>query len=139
MYLDISNLLAFLALIAIVLGIGFWNDSMQARERMTAICTRICAEMHLQFLDETVALVWLRLSRTATGWLAWRRMYAFEFSESGSDRGKGRALLIGRRVESVQLDNPQGVTILTGASFSPTEAYTWHNTDRETEDHDRLH
>ncbi|HVA56011.1 MAG TPA: DUF3301 domain-containing protein [Gammaproteobacteria bacterium] len=139
MYVDLSSLLALVALIAIALGIWFWNDSLQARERMTATCARICVEMHLQFLDETVALAWLRLTRTATGWLAWRRMYVFEFSESGSDRWKGRALLTGRRVESVQLDNPEGVTILNGASPPPAEAYTRHNTDRETEDHDRLH
>jgi len=139
MYLDFSSLLSILALISIAAGIWFWNDSLRARERMTTTCARICADMHLQFLDETVALAWLRLTRTATGWLVWRRMYIFEFSESGSDRWKGRALLTGRRVESVQLDNPQGVTILNGASPPPTEAYTRHNTDREAEDNQRLH
>ncbi|HVC28869.1 MAG TPA: DUF3301 domain-containing protein [Gammaproteobacteria bacterium] len=139
MYIDLGSLLAFLALIAIALGIWFWNDSLQAREHMTATCARICGEMHLQFLDETVALARLRLTRTATGWLAWRRMYVFEFSESGSDRWKGRALLTGRQVESVQLDNPQGVTILDDTSPPPSETYTWQNSDRETEDHDRLH
>lgn len=139
MYLDFSSMLSILALISIAAGIWFWNDSLRARERMTATCARICGEMNLQFLDETVALAWLRLTRTATGWLAWRRMYVFEFSESGSDRRKGRALLIGRRVESVQLDNPQGVTILNGASPPPAETYTGRNTDRGAEDHDRLH
>lgn len=139
MYIDISDLLAFLALTAIVLGMWFWGDSMKAREHMTLTCARICNDMNLQFLDETVALTRLRLTRTAMGWLAWRRTYVFEFSESGSDRWKGRALLTGRRVESVQLENPQGVTILTDASPLPTGAYTWLNTNGKTEDHDRLH
>jgi Protein of unknown function (DUF3301) len=139
MYLDLSSLLAILALIAIVLGIWFWSDSLRARERMTAACARICGDMQLQFLDETVALAQLRLTRNAMGWLAWRRMYVFEFSESGSDRWKGRALLTGLRVESVQLDNLQGVTILSGTTPPPIEADAGSKTDQETEDHGRLH
>ncbi|MHB8404242.1 MAG: DUF3301 domain-containing protein [Gammaproteobacteria bacterium] len=114
MYFDLSSLLALFALMAFAAGAWFWNDSLQARERMTATCTRICGDMHLQFLDETVSLGRLRLTRTAGGWLAWRRTYNFEFSESGADRWKGHALLTGQRVESVQLENPQGVTILSG-------------------------
>lgn len=124
-YLDISSLLGILALIFIAAGIWFWNDSLQARERMTATCARICGDMHLQFLDETVALTRLRPTRTAGGWLVWRRLYVFEFSESGSDRWKGRALLIGQRVESVQLDNPQGVTILSGAMAASADIIPW--------------
>lgn len=115
MYLDFSTLLGLVALIVIAAIVWFWNDSLRARENMTATCARICQEMHLQFLDETVALARLRLARAPSGNLAWRRTYVFEFSESGADRWKGRAQLIGRKVESVQLDNPQGITILGGA------------------------
>lgn len=115
MYLDVSTLLGLLVLIALAAIGWFWSDSLRARESMTAACTRICRDMHLQFLDETVALARLRLARAPSGNLTWRRLYVFEFSESGADRWKGRAQLIGRRVESVQLDNPQGVTILDGA------------------------
>lgn len=115
MYLDFSTLLGLLALILIAAIAWFWSDSLRARESMTVACTRICQDMHLQFLDETVALARLRLARGPDGNLAWRRMYVFEFSESGADRWKGRALLLGRRVESVHLENPQGVTILGGA------------------------
>lgn len=137
MYLDLNSLLAVFALIAIAAGIWFWNDSLQAREHMTMTCARICNEMHLQFLDETVALARLRLTRTATGWLAWHRTYVFEFSESGADRWKGHALLTGRQVESVQLDNPKGITILNAASS--TDACSWHGPDREAHDNKRLH
>lgn len=115
MYLDFSTLLGLLALIIIVAYCWFWSDSLRARENMTATCARICQDMHLQLLDETVALARLRLVRAPNGNLAWRRSYVFEFSESGADRWKGRAQLIGQQVESVQLDNPQGITILGGA------------------------
>lgn len=116
MYIDISTLLAVLMLLLLAGGLWFWSDNLASRERMTEACARICLEMQLQFLDETVALARLRLMRTNSGWLQFKRLYVFEFSKSGSDRWKGRALLTGRRVESVQLDNPQGVTILTGAA-----------------------
>ncbi|HVC38021.1 MAG TPA: DUF3301 domain-containing protein [Gammaproteobacteria bacterium] len=139
MYLDLTSLLAILALIASAAGAWFWNDSLQARERMTATCTRICGDMSLQFLDETVALARLRLTRTPGGWLAWRRMYVFEFSESGSDRWKGRALLTGQRVESVHLDNPQGVTILSGATPTSGSIIPWGQHSPDVEDKGRLH
>jgi Protein of unknown function (DUF3301) len=139
MYLDFSSVLAILALVAIAAGVWFWADSLRARERMTTTCARLCENMHLQFLDETVALARLRLTRTYHGALAWRRTYVFEFSESGSDRWKGRALLIGRQVESVQLDNPQGVTILSGDVPVFSEISAWGNQGPGKEDKTRLH
>lgn len=120
MYLDLHTLLGLLALFALAAGAWFWYDSLRARETMTRACARICANMQLQFLDETVALAKLRLARGNDGRLGWRRLYVFEFSESGSDRWKGRALLNGHHVESVQLDNPQGVTILGAAQKTIT-------------------
>ncbi|MGA9852768.1 MAG: DUF3301 domain-containing protein [Gammaproteobacteria bacterium] len=138
MYLDLSSVLGILALIFLAAGAWFWNDSLQARERMTVTCTRICNDMRLQFLDETVALARLQLTRTAGGWLAWHRLYVFEFSESGSDRWKGRALLTGRRVESVQLDNPEGITILSGAAPASADTIPWYRRG-DGEDHRNLH
>ncbi|MGH8307361.1 MAG: DUF3301 domain-containing protein [Gammaproteobacteria bacterium] len=139
MYLSLSTLFGILALVLIAAFAWFWNDSLQARERMTGACARICEDMHLQFLDETVALARLRLTRAANGGLAWRRLYVFEFSESGSDRWKGRALLTGRRVDSVQLDNPQGVTILGGTAPASADIIPWGQYRPDGEDHERLH
>lgn len=139
MYLDFSTLLAILILIVIVAGAWFWNDGLQARERMTTTCTRICGEMHLQFLDETVALSRLRLTRTASGWFAWQRLYIFEFSESGSDRWKGRVLLTGQRVESVHFENPQGVTILSDARHASANITSWGQHNPDVEDRGSLH
>lgn len=119
MYAGLSSLLALAGLVGLAAVGWFWNDSLQARERMTAACTRLCKDMDLQFLDETVALAGLRLTRSADGWLAWRRLYVFEFSESGSDRWQGRARLTGRHVESVQLDHPRGVTLVGAALAAP--------------------
>lgn len=135
MYLDVSTLLGLLVLITLAAIAWFWSDSLRARESMTAACTRICRDMHLQFLDETVALARLRLAHAPNGNLTWRRLYVFEFSESGADRWKGRAQLIGRQVESVQLDNPQGITILGGAHAASSALVVKHSDDPDGKHH----
>lgn len=135
MYIDYSSAFALIALIIIAALIWFWSDSLKARERMTSTCSRICSDMHLQFLDETVALARLRLSRAASGRLTWQRTYAFEFSESGSDRWRGRARLAGRKVELVQLENPSGVTILSAAS----DFHSWPNSSGQLDNLKRPH
>ncbi len=135
MYFDYSSTLAIIALILIAALIWFWSDSLKSRERMTSTCSRICNDMHLQFLDETVALVRLRLKRAVSGRLAWQRTYVFEFSESGSDRWRGNALLTGQKVESVQLENPNGVTILSAAA----DFHDRHDSGGQTDNLKRLH
>ncbi len=120
MYLDSGTLTALGLLIAVVGGIWFWSDSLRARECMLVTCTRLCRDLKLQFLDETVTLASLKLGRSEAGWPQLVRGYQFEFSGTGQDRWQGRATLVGQRVLSVQFDHPQGVTILgAGDAVSP--------------------
>lgn len=112
MYPDLGGLSAMLLVLGLAAGIWFWSDSLRAREQVTGACARVCQEMQLQFLDETVALAQLRLARSASGWLELRRVYRFEFSTTGTDRWHGRARLVARRVESIQLEHPGGVTVV---------------------------
>ena len=139
MYLDqTGSALAIVLLLLVTAAFLFWNDSLRARDRMLETCARVCRELKLQFLDETVALDSLRLTRSARGWPEFVRVYSFEFSGTGNDRWQGRATLSGRRVLSVQFDHPQGVTILgAGAPVSP-ETLQLTRTASPTEDR-RLH
>jgi len=106
-----------LALLALATAaVWFWNDSLRARERMLATCVRLCRELKLQFLDETVQLARLGIARNPGHGLQVIRHYEFEFSGTGQDRWKGRATLAGRRVLSVQFDHPEGVTIVGGSA-----------------------
>ena len=120
MYFGAGSGFALVMLGLAAFGAWLWNDSLRARERMLDTCARLCRELKVQFLDESVVLVRLRL-----GWGRGRRpelvrVYAFEFSGTGQDRWQGRATLAGRHVVSVQLDHPEGVTILgAGAPVSP--------------------
>ncbi len=120
MYLDASGTAgAILLLLLAAAAFIFWNDSLRARERMLETCARLCRDLKVQFLDESVVLTRIRLGRGAGGWPQFTRVYSFEFSGTGKDRWQGRATLAGRDVLSVQLDHPDGVTILgAGAPVS---------------------
>lgn len=93
------------------LGVWFWVDSMNARERAIAAAVRACQEVDVQFLDQTVTLESIKPARNRHGHLVWRRVYGFEFSVRGVERRQGRAILRGRVLEQVQLDSDVGTTI----------------------------
>lgn len=84
-------------------GAWFWLESLKCREIALAAGQRECAAQGLQFLDWTVAQAQLRPERDGEGRLRLRRVYRFEYSETGNDRLEGSILLLGRRVESVRL------------------------------------
>ena len=91
--------LAMLAVLA-----WLWFDSMRARERAVAAGMRACEREGLQFLDETVECVSLRPARAASGRVALKRVYRFEFSDNGNNRRAGSVSMLGGEVESLNLE-----------------------------------
>jgi hypothetical protein len=84
-----------IVLLAAVGGIvAFWVASMQARENALRMVRHACERDGLQLLDETVAVVRLRLGRDSRGQVRWRRLYDFEFAE-GPLRRVGHAEFVG--------------------------------------------
>lgn len=81
----------------------YWYAGMQAREQAIAAGRRACGESGVQFLDETVAQIRLRLARDSDGTMGLARHYRFEFSTTGADRHEGHIALLGSRVEWVKL------------------------------------
>jgi hypothetical protein len=118
MYLDFGSLLAILFLLAMLFAAWFWNDSLGARDHVIAMCSRLCGDINVQFLDETVALTGLHLHRGPSGRPEFVRYYVFEYSRTGSDRWHGDAVLEGKVLESVRLHGPDGTTIL-GSTLPP--------------------
>ncbi|HET7922211.1 MAG TPA: DUF3301 domain-containing protein [Gammaproteobacteria bacterium] len=119
MYPDLASLFA-VALLAILAGTAwFWNDSLRARDRVIRVCHRLCRDLDLQFLDETVALDNLGVQRSERGGVEIVRRYGFEYSRTGADRWHGFAQLAGLRVESVQLQEASGTIILHPDSVTP--------------------
>ena len=98
-----------LILLALVgAALWFWIDTLGAREQALRAASNLCAQVDVQFLDQTVALSRLGLGRDSRGRLQVRRTYGFEFSTDGVSRRKGSAVTLGRLIESVQLDHPDG-------------------------------
>ncbi|MEW5942542.1 MAG: DUF3301 domain-containing protein [Pseudomonadota bacterium] len=82
----------------------FWLDSMAVREIAVRTARNACREEGVQFLDETVALDRLGVRRNERGRLLPRRAYRFEFSDTGDNRLRGMVVVVGRRVEMLDLE-----------------------------------
>jgi hypothetical protein len=60
-----------------------------------------CERLSLQFLDGTVAFARLTIVRAATGRLAVRRTYVFDYTANSIERRQGFVVLTGLHVDSV--------------------------------------
>jgi hypothetical protein len=100
-------------LLALIAGlVWFWSDSSRAREQTLHHCQRLCKELNVQLLDQTVGLAGLSLGRGPTGRVQLRRRYGFEYSIDGNDRWRGTASLRGKHVEYIHMDHPDGAIIV---------------------------
>ncbi|MSQ71541.1 MAG: DUF3301 domain-containing protein [Betaproteobacteria bacterium] len=82
----------------------FWYDSIRAREQAVVTGKLACDRDRLLFLDDTVQCVSCRPGRDADGQLLLRRVYRFEFSDTGNNRRGGTVVMLGAGVESVQME-----------------------------------
>lgn len=81
-----------------------WFDSLKAREACMRESRAACAAEGLLLLDDTVAISAVRPARDGEGRLRLRRVYAFEYSDTGNNRRKGAVTLIGDRVITLYLE-----------------------------------
>ncbi len=80
----------------ILLAAGwFWLDSFKARDAGMRAARAACAAEQLLLLDDTVALGALRPERDEAGTLRLRRVYDFEYSDTGDNRRRGSVTLLG--------------------------------------------
>ena len=97
--MDTSSLFSLLLFGALI---WFWLDSARAREIAIGLCEATCAQRHLQFLDQTVALSRLGVRWTTQG-LRIRRIFRFDYSEEGAERHSGHVTLVGMALEEFSL------------------------------------
>lgn len=101
--MDLLDLLGLLALG----GIGWlWYDSLNVREIAIAATKSACNGEGLTLLDDTVAIARLSLGRDGDGVLRLRRIYNFEYTDTGNDRNPGSIVLLGDRVLVINLNLP---------------------------------
>ena len=95
---EIAVLLGFAALV------WFWFDSLKAREHALVAGPRACKRSGLQFLDQTVECVSLRIARNDDGRVVLRRVYRFEFTDNGVSRRIGTIVMMGGELVSLTME-----------------------------------
>lgn len=85
-------------LLAVLAAAWFVWDSLKAREAANTAMREACRSEGLQFLDDTVALTSLLPARNDEGRLKLRRVYGFEYSDTGHNRRKGSITMLGDAV-----------------------------------------
>lgn len=98
--------IAFLA--AAVAAGWLWLAGLRARDAAMDAARRACDAEGVQLLDDTVALESLRPRRDSDGAVALRRIYHFEFSDTGDNRLHGSVTLVRAEVEAVYLEPHHG-------------------------------
>ncbi len=94
-----------LILIALLLGAYlYWFNGQQVKELALKAVRAHCFNLEVQMLDEYVALSSIRLKRDRTGKIRLRRTFLFEFSSTGNERYNGTCIMLGQRVESIQME-----------------------------------
>lgn len=90
-------------IVMLLIALWFWIDSMRAREAAVEAARRACAGDEVQFLDETVALAQIWLTRPGGGNLTLARVYTFEFSDTGNNRVSGWVQMTGAKLNTLHL------------------------------------
>ncbi|VAX12415.1 hypothetical protein MNBD_GAMMA24-2406 [hydrothermal vent metagenome] len=95
-----DSLILIIILFAIIF---FWWDSVGVKEKARETGHQYCRQAEVQFLDDTVELVRLRVRRNYRGQLCFYRTYRFEFSSTGAARFQGMIYMLGRVSDKVQM------------------------------------
>lgn len=93
--------LAFAALLTFT--VIFWWNSLRARELALKHARKACNLVHLQLLDQTVALQRLSIKRSDRGRLCIERHYRFEYTEHGTHRDTGTVSMRGHALHGLSL------------------------------------
>jgi hypothetical protein len=83
---------------------AYWWQSGVYKGRARALAEAHCERLGLQFLDQSMVISAIRPVRANDGRLALRRSYAFEFASLGDRRYRGYLVLVGMRLESIELE-----------------------------------
>lgn len=79
-------------------GFFFFTAARAAAERAAEIGRDACEAAGVQWLDQSVHAIGMRLRRMESGWLGLERSFRFEYSEDGQNRHIGRVVLLGDKL-----------------------------------------
>jgi len=92
-----------LYLILIGLVAYYWWESGVYKGRARDLASAHCEALGLQLLDQSVVIIGFRPARNA-GRLVLRRTYQFEFASTGDRRYRGRIVIYGKQLGSIELE-----------------------------------
>ena len=92
-----------LALAAVATGWLVWTN-LRAREAANEAIRGACASRGYLFLDDTVALASIWPVRNDAGHVTLRRVFDFDYSDTGHRRRNGTVTVVGATVSDVRLD-----------------------------------
>jgi Protein of unknown function (DUF3301) len=92
--------LEYFLLVAIVLAVMFWLNSLSTRELAIQHGLDLANRCNLQLLDETVACIKLRIARNSKGQAVIQRTFVFEVSANGADRMPCHLVLLGKQLQT---------------------------------------
>jgi len=98
MWLEIFGILLFSAFFL------YWLSAQKVKEIAWAATRRRCHDMELQMLDGYIAYSKIALKKDDRDQWHIARTYLFEFSSTGAERYNGSISMLGRRVQTIQLD-----------------------------------
>lgn len=93
--------LSLFVLLILVPAFAFWISGRAAAERATQHGRRACQHAGVQWLDQSVHQVRVRLRRNKEGRLCWERQFRFEYSNGGEDRHAGLVTMLGDSLSSL--------------------------------------
>lgn len=93
-----------LYLILAALILYYWWESGVYKGRARKLATAHCRELGLQLLDDGMVITGIRPARNVAGRLVLRRSYRFEFASTGDRRYRGRIVLDGMQMRSIDLE-----------------------------------
>ena len=93
------------AVLLMLLAVWLVWDTLRSREYANAAMRSACELRGLFFLDDTVSLHSVRLVRDDDGRIKVRRIYHFQYSDTGHNRRDGSITLVTDRVTSLDIDD----------------------------------
>jgi hypothetical protein len=95
-------IMSWLEIISVVILGGLfwlWFESTRVREIAVEHARSRCHVNEMQFLDDTVCLASIKPARDEDGRLTLKRIYTFEYSDTGNNRQPGSIIMLGQVVQ----------------------------------------
>lgn len=87
-------------------------DSMRTREAANTAIRAACRARELLFLDDTVALRSISVTRNDAGHLVLQRVFSFDYSDTGDNRRRATVTMVGDIVAGITIPPaPVGETL----------------------------